>query len=376
MKVYRNTKCTVLLLIIVMILGIFPVSVLADSGWKCDSVGWWYETDGSYYKNEWVEIGGNWYHFNSRGYMEVNCYRGGYWLRSDGTWDRNFSHGTWKSNSKGWWFEDNGWYPKNTWVWIDGARYYFDDKGYMEHDCYRDGCWLNSNGMWDQNFSHGTWKRNSSGWWYEDNGWYPKNKWLQIDGTRYYFDNKGYAAENTNNSTVRLILDGMSANEIVANVQKLTKVSSSDAWSAYYDRFDSNDSTWYYLNASYSKHGEVDNYKLGFQAKKYISNFHIYGISENMDGTTVVSEDVYAVVKLRIDDYDLAVELFDKFVQLSSSYDKLESGSNRTGTTWTSSFIHSYVVTRYDGFTYNESNSYSISLSKAGDVYSIECRVY
>ena len=192
MKGSFKRKYAAIFMIAVMITGIFSGSVFADGGWKSDSKGWWYETGGSYYKSQWAEIDGQWYYFDSKGYMEHDCYRGGYWLKSNGAWDKAYSHGKWMSDSKGWWYEDNGWYPKNKWLQIDGARYYFGSKGYIEHDCYRDGCWLRSNGMADPQFSKGTWKSNAKGWWYEDNGWYPKNKWLWIDGARYYFDDKGY----------------------------------------------------------------------------------------------------------------------------------------------------------------------------------------
>ena len=32
----------------------------------------------------------------------------------------------------GWWYEDNGWYPSNQYLWIDGVKYWFDSTGYMK----------------------------------------------------------------------------------------------------------------------------------------------------------------------------------------------------------------------------------------------------
>ena len=183
----------------VMVMTFIPTSAMAaTTGWQgSDSSGWrYYTTSSQYVKNNWKQIGGKWYYFNSNGYMESNCYRDGYWLTKTGEWDSKSSHGTWKSNSNGWWYEDNGWYPKSRWLWIDGNCYYFNSKGFMESDCYRDGCYLTKSGAWDRRYSHGTWKHDSAGWWYEDNGWYPKNQWLWIDAKCYYFKSNGYMAVN------------------------------------------------------------------------------------------------------------------------------------------------------------------------------------
>ena len=64
---------------------------------------------------------------------------------------------------------------------------------YLDYSEYRDGCWLNGSGAWDESYSGGYWDSNSTGWWYIDGtGWFPKNQWLWIDGTQYYFDGDGY----------------------------------------------------------------------------------------------------------------------------------------------------------------------------------------
>ena len=124
------------------------------------------------YKNEWVN--GQWYDANGNA---------GYTCK-----------GKWCENGKGYWFEDeSGWYPQGQWQKIDGKWYYFCADGYMDYSEYRDGCWLNSSGAWDESYSGGYWDSNSTGWWYIDGtGWFPKNQWLWIDGTQYYFDGNGY----------------------------------------------------------------------------------------------------------------------------------------------------------------------------------------
>lgn len=142
--------------------------------------------------HDWADINGTWYHYDSELNMETSCYRDGYWLNADGSWNKSYSGGTWKHNSVGWWYEDNGWYPKNQWLEINGNWYYFNANGYMDYSEYRNGYWLNADGSWNPSYSHGTWNYNAYGWWYEDNGWYPTNQYLWIDGVQYYFNSYGY----------------------------------------------------------------------------------------------------------------------------------------------------------------------------------------
>ena len=165
--------------------------------WKSNDTGWWFEDESGWYpKSEWQKINGKWYYFDSDGYIETSCYRDGCWLDDEGAWNTKYGHGTWKNNDQGWWFTDNGWYPVSQWLWINGKRYYFNEEGYMESGCYRDGCWITKSGAWNPDYSNGTWKSDSTGRWYTDNGWYPRNCSLLIDGELYNFDSNGYVIEN------------------------------------------------------------------------------------------------------------------------------------------------------------------------------------
>ena len=111
--------------------------------------------------------------------------------------DASAANGSWKSDGKGWWFEyPGGDYPSGQWLQISDSWYYFGNDGYMEAECYRDGCWLGSSGAWVPDYSNGHWCSDSVGWWYEDSGWYPTSQWLQIDGSWYYFKADGYMAAN------------------------------------------------------------------------------------------------------------------------------------------------------------------------------------
>ena len=116
----------------------------------------------------------------------------GLWYNADGTQTYKGKL-SWKQNSTGWWVEDSsGWYPVSCWQKIDGKWYYFVETGYMDYSEYRDGCWLGADGAWDEDYSNGKWCSDSTGWWYEDNGWYPAGQYLWINGVNYYFMSNGY----------------------------------------------------------------------------------------------------------------------------------------------------------------------------------------
>ena len=163
--------------------------------WGSDSIGYWYgDTSGWYAKSQWLKVDFNWYYFNDNGYISTNEWRDGKWLGDNG-YSEYYARAKWNSNSSGWWFEDSsGWYAKNQWQKIDGKWYYFLDTGYLDYGEYRDGCWLGSDGAMVEGYTNGTWHNNSSGWWFEDGGWYPTNQYLWIDGVQYWFDASGYMA--------------------------------------------------------------------------------------------------------------------------------------------------------------------------------------
>ena len=106
--------------------------------------------------------------------------------------------GSWGSDATGWYYSySEGGYAYNKWEQIDGYWYYFDNSGYMDYSGYRDGCWLGADGSWNTAYSGGYWASNDTGWWYTDaSGWYPVSTWLKIDGSYYYFKDSGYMASN------------------------------------------------------------------------------------------------------------------------------------------------------------------------------------
>ena len=129
----------------------------------------------SKYSNEWVD---------------------GKWYNQDGTQTYTGTI-SWRHNSKGWWAEDTkGWYPAKTWQKINGVWYYFDEEGYMAANEWIDGYWLDKDGVWRYKYV-GSWRLNSKGWWFEDtNKWYAYSGWQKINGKYYYFGDDGYMYKN------------------------------------------------------------------------------------------------------------------------------------------------------------------------------------
>ena len=123
-------------------------------------------------------------------------YRNGIWYDSNGKASSTYRSGHWTSDSKGWWYQDGSYFPVSSWVKIDGYWYYFCADGYMDYSEYREGCWLNADGSWNESYSGGHWNEWSPGsgwWWYTDNtGYYPNGGSCWIDGHQYQFDAEGW----------------------------------------------------------------------------------------------------------------------------------------------------------------------------------------
>ncbi len=68
----------------VTLLSVAPVAAHAE--WKQNNTGWWY-SQGSSYSTSWAKINGQWYYFDSNGYMKTGWVKDGvnwYYLNSDG----------------------------------------------------------------------------------------------------------------------------------------------------------------------------------------------------------------------------------------------------------------------------------------------------
>lgn len=77
--------------------------------WVQDSTGWWWKNpDGSYPKTAWKEINGVWYYFNQDGYMAHDCWQGDYYLTSSGAMATNTTTPDgYKVGADGKWIQEN-----------------------------------------------------------------------------------------------------------------------------------------------------------------------------------------------------------------------------------------------------------------------------
>lgn len=103
-----------------------PVS----AAWVQDSTGWWYQnTDGSYPRSGWAEIGGKWYLFNDAGYMLTG------WQQAGGVWYYLNPAGDmatgWRQIGGTWYYLDASGAMKTGWQEIGGSKYYFLSWGGM-----------------------------------------------------------------------------------------------------------------------------------------------------------------------------------------------------------------------------------------------------
>jgi glucan-binding YG repeat protein len=83
MKKIKLTKVIASSLIVASILALNPMG--ANAEWKQNSTGWWY-ADESSWATGWRLLDGNWYYFNSDGYMAHDTTVDGYKLGSSGAW--------------------------------------------------------------------------------------------------------------------------------------------------------------------------------------------------------------------------------------------------------------------------------------------------
>ena len=94
--------------------------------------------------------------------------------------------GTWLWDVHGWWYRyEDGSYPSDTTLVLDGTTYRFDAAGYM-----RTG-WVNERGVWYYHHASGA---QAKGWVLDGVHWYYMDPdtgamvtgWLQVGGTWYY----------------------------------------------------------------------------------------------------------------------------------------------------------------------------------------------
>ena len=179
--------------------GFRDASYTEKASWKKEETGWRYQTGkNSRLKNRWEKIDGKMYFFDKKGIMEKNAYRDGWFLGKSGARTSAAKAVGWKTTKKGKrFYVTKTEYLKKCWKQIDGTTYYFDKNGYMEKSAYRSGRYLNKNGARTSATKATGWKTTKKGSrYYITKSKYLKKCWKKINGSLYYFDKDGYIETN------------------------------------------------------------------------------------------------------------------------------------------------------------------------------------
>lgn len=235
-------------------------------GWMgSDETGWWYGDTNGYAKDMYVRIGKTWSYFGSQGYWEEPKDDKEEWDwhqkegegRRYGNFNKYFAHNTFvyitmDGTLQEYWFNEEGWYeadesgesewnwhgsgtsedpywfgeegatsedPKkyahDTWLFIDGAYYFFDSYGYYAPNT------AILDYQWD-------WVQDDERWWFgnaidrEFAAVYVESQWLKINGTWYYFDEDGYVVDqdSSRSDAIAVFTTGMASLLTTVNTRK------------------------------------------------------------------------------------------------------------------------------------------------------------
>lgn len=235
-------------------------------GWMgSDQTGWRYGDTNGYAKDMYVRIGKTWSYFGSQGYWEEpkddkeewDWYQKEGEGRRYGNFNKYFAHNTFvyitmEGTLQEYWFNEEGWYeadesgesewswhgsgtsedpywfgeegatsedPKkyahDTWLFIDGAYYFFDSYGYYAPNT------AILDYQWD-------WVQDDERWWFgnaidrEFAAVYVESQWLKINGTWYYFDENGYVVDqdSSRSDAIAVFTTGMASLLTTVNTRK------------------------------------------------------------------------------------------------------------------------------------------------------------
>ena len=162
--------------------------------------GYYVGSSGAYVRNGWVLNNGKYYYMNGSGKMIKCSWVGSYYLGSDGVMVTN----KWVQwNGKYYYLDSQGIYVKNKWI----GSFYLSSNGVMATNSWVGNYWCGSDGQyiessWVDNNQYyvnnkrlyvaGSWQKDSVGWYYRIGNDYAKNITLNINGSVYKFDSRGY----------------------------------------------------------------------------------------------------------------------------------------------------------------------------------------
>lgn len=162
--------------------------------------GYYVGSSGAYVRNGWVLNNGKYYYMNGSGKMIKCSWVGSYYLGSDVVMVTN----KWiQWNRKYYYLDSQGIYVKNKWI----GSFYLSSNGVMATNSWVGNYWCGSDGQYiksswvDNNqyyvnnkrlYVSGSWQKDSVGWYYRVGNDYAKNITLNINGSVYKFDSRGY----------------------------------------------------------------------------------------------------------------------------------------------------------------------------------------
>ena len=103
------------------------------TGWVFDGGNWYYMQPDGLMAEGWIEFDGKKYFLRyESGEMVTNEWLGSSYVDASGALVANTDSTGWKQDSIGWWYQNpDGTYAKNQTLWDDGDAYGFDANGYM-----------------------------------------------------------------------------------------------------------------------------------------------------------------------------------------------------------------------------------------------------
>ena len=273
-------------------------AVVKNGKWMKNNKGWWYVyEDGTWPKNESVEINGVDYGFNASGYMVIGWYKraeGWYYFKSNGAMQTG-----WLKLGKTWYYldgantEHKGLMKQNEWHEINHATYYFNNSGYMLTGWQKmDGRWyyMNTSGAMQTG-----WLKLGNIWYYLNEEGIMQTDWQKIGGKWYYMNGSGAMLtgwQKLNNKWYYLKENGAMA----------------VGWLQLGE-------TWYYLNnsgAMITGWSHIGNYDYYFETSgamvtgwKEINNSRYYFYQKNDENNTVQAPYGSKAVNVEVDGWTI-----------------------------------------------------------------------
>jgi glucan-binding YG repeat protein len=279
--------------------------VTINGQWKHDRNGSRFIcTDGNYIKSDWAFISGNWYYFNSLGYMHTGWLTQGektYYFNESGVmqtgwlkYKASYEDDTWVN----WYYFDYSGVMQTGWEKINGKWYYFREWGAMETG----RLYINDKEYfldYDTGAMHIGWKNDYGEWYYYDNSGVMQTGWQRIGSNWYYFNEWGTMATGWLDINGELYyLD----NESGAMKTGWMKDSKSGEWH-YFDKsgrqvFNKWVGDYYLLaNGCMAKNKWIGEYYVDQSGKKDSSVSRILAENLNIEGLSIGSYDYYYSVK-------------------------------------------------------------------------------